>query len=373
VFDVEGFWKSIIIFVGIEVLVFFLINTLVLRKSRKKEKIQSILTNVFLGFGMLFIFYKIYSVIPEIINPPQFFAQNIVNNLLYVCVLSLATTGIVLIFKTSTTTNFAQGIVATVGAFTAAKVILHVTMNYTDMGHTPMVLLAMLAGAIVSFLIGICIDVFIIRNSKFPSSVGKQMITMGLVLVLTGIIPIIFGTISMSIPRLILGDNIQFTLFGLNLTIPPTSLFAMIITIVLLGTLFAMLRFTKWGLGVRATASNEVVASMMGVNTKIITAMSWGIAGLLGAVAAVFWAPNTATVEVSLMIPTQVNGFMAAILGGFGSFVGPLFASVLIPVITGLLTMVIIGWENAVVYLIILVVVLVKPLGLFGKQVAKKV
>ena len=101
--------------------------------------------------------------------------------------------------------------------------------------------------------------------------------------------------------------------------------------------------------------------------------MSWAIAGLLGAVAAVIWAPNTATIDAGLMIPTQVNAFMASILGGFGSFIGPLFASVLIPVITGLLTMVIIGWENAVVYLIILVVVLVKPLGLFGKQVAKKV
>lgn len=372
-FDTTGFWKSIIIFVLILVLLFTLISFTILKKSKNKAKFQNIMINVFLAMGIAFLFYKIYHLIPEILNPEKFFVQNIINSLVKVCVLSLATTGIVLIFKTSNTTNFAQGTIATFGAFMSAKIIIYLSSTFTTLTNTPTVLLAMLGGAITAFALGIAIDVFIIRKSKLPTPVGKQMITMGLVLAFTGAMPLIFGNIPMSIPRISEEANIPFTLFGLELNITSNALFAIIITVVLLVVLFSLLRFTKWGLGVRATASNETVASMMGVNTRVITAMSWAIAGLLGAVAAVILAPTYSTLEVTLMISTQVNGFMAAILGSFSSFMGPLVASVLIPIITGLLTFVVSSWQNAVMYLIILVIVLVKPLGLFGKQVAKKV
>jgi len=241
------------------------------------------------------------------------------------------------------------------------------------MSVTTMVFLAMIGGAITAFLFGIFVDSVIIRNSKDKSPIGKQMITMGLVLVLAGAMPLIFGKILLPIPKMSYEPNIAFTLFGINLFITVHAYYALIITVVLLVVLFSMLRFTKWGLGVRATASNELVAGMMGVNTKVITSLSWAIAGLLGAVAAVMLTPNATNVTVALMTPTQVNAFMAAILGSFSSFLGPLVATVLIPVLTGLLSLIVPLWQNAVVYLIILAIVLVKPMGLFGKKVAKKV
>jgi len=372
-FQTEGFWKSIILFLLALIVIYFILNVTVFKKLQNKTKAKSILLNISVVLGLLFLFFKLYTLIPDVINPPELYAQNIVNRTLYICVLALATTAIVLVFKTSNTANFAQGSIAEFGAFVAAKLIIYFVATYTNMGNTVMVLLAVLGGALVAFLISVCVDVFIIRNSKMPSVVGKQMITMGLVLVFAGSIPLIFGSIPMSIPKMLYGDNINFNLFGLDLYITQNALLALILTVVVLGTLFAALKLTKWGLGVRATASSETVASMMGVNTKVITALSWGIAGLIGGMAAVFWAPNTSSVGVGLMTSTQVNGFMAAILGGFGSFIGPLVASFIIPVLTGLLSFVVLGWENAVVYGIILVIVLFKPLGLFGKQVAKKV
>ena len=371
-FDTTNFWRDMILCILILVVIYGLAKIFVFKRLKNKERASDILINIFLAIGVIFLFYRIYTVIPEMINPAKFFTQNIINNLLYVCVLSLATTGIVLIFKTSTTTNFAQGMIATAGAFAGARVILYLGAKFLELENTPLVLLGMVGGAISAFVIGVLIDVIIIRNSKLPTPVGKQMITMGLVLIFTGVLPLIFK-LDLSVPRLSYGDNIMFTLFGLDLYITAFALYALVISIGLLIILFSALRFTKWGLGVRATASNEVVASMMGVNTKIITAMSWGIAGLLGGVAAMILAPTYSTIEVSLMISTQVNGFMAAILGSFGSFAGPLVASSIIPTLTGLMTFIVPGWENAVVYAIILVIVLVKPLGLFGKQVAKKV
>lgn len=385
-FNTEGFWRYVILFVLALAVVFFLLNVFVLRKLNNIKKWQNIAINLLLFIGIVYFFIRIYKTIPDMFNPSVFFTQQILNSIVNVCVLALATTGIVLIFKTSTTTNFAQGMMATFGAFTAAKVMVYLTTTYTSLSTTWVVLLALVSSALTAFLLGIIIDVFIIRKSKMPTPVGKQMITMGLVLVLTGIIPIVFGTIPLTIQKLSYADNIKIliddstpflqTLFNVSaarLTITRHALYSLIITIGLLIVLFSLLRFTKWGLGVRATASNETVASMMGVNTRVITAMSWAIAGLLGGVAAFILAPSSGTLQPTMMISTQVNGFLAAILGSFSSFAGPLLSTVLIPVLTTLLVLVVPLWQNAVVYVIVLVIVLVKPSGLFGKQIAKKV
>ena len=371
--NTEGFWRKVIIFVGILVVVYFLLNQFLFKKLKNKEKIANIVMNVFLGLGLLYIFYRIHQIFPEQINPTGFMMQSVINSIVNVCVLALETTGIVLIFKTSTTTNFSQGMIATFGAFMAAKIIQYLTLTYTEMGNTLVVLLSMLGGAITAFVLGVLIDVLIIRQSKVQSPVGKQMITMGLVLVFSGGMPLLFGTLPLPIPRISYEPNIPFTMFGSNLTITSHALYSLIITIVLLVALFSALRFTKWGLGVRATASNEIVASMMGVNTRVITAMSWGIAGMLGGVAAVIMTPSITNVGVAMMTTVQINGFMAAILGSFSSFAGPLLATVLIPILNGLMNFVVPLWQNAVVYVLILVVVLVKPMGLFGKKIAKKV
>jgi branched-chain amino acid transport system permease protein len=231
----------------------------------------------------------------------------------------------------------------------------------------------MAGGAIVAFVLGMFIDVVIIRNSKDKTPVGKQMITMGLVLILSGAMPVIFGKVALPIQKMSYDPNIEFNFLGSPISITVHAYYAFLITVGLIAILFAALRFTKWGLGVRATASNEVVAGMMGVNTRIITAMSWAIAGLLGAVAAVVLTPNITNVSVAMMTPTQVNAFMAAILGSFSSFAGPLVASAIIPILTSLFSLVVPLWQNAIVYLVILAIVLVKPIGLFGKKVAKKV
>jgi branched-chain amino acid transport system permease protein len=374
-FDTTGFWKDIFIFILVLVVVYTLLKIFVLKYFKNKDRAKSIGLNIALVIGIFYLFFRIFKVIDD--NFPDFSTMfmmtNIVNQALQVSVLALATTGIVLIFKTSATTNFAQGMIATFGAFVAAKLIQYFTLNYTDLTVTNMVFLAMIGGAITAFLFGIFVDAVIIRNSKDKTPIGKQMITMGLVLVLAGAMPLIFGKILLPIPKMSYEPNIAFKLFGIDLFITVHAYYALIITVVLLVVLFSMLRFTKWGLGVRATASNELVAGMMGVNTKIITSMSWAIAGLLGAVAAVMLTPNATNVTVALMTPTQVNAFMAAILGSFSSFLGPLVATVLIPVLTGLLSLIVPLWQNAVVYLFILAIVLVKPMGLFGKKIAKKV
>ena len=357
------FWILFIILIISLFVAFLLIDLFVLKKKNNRSDIRNRLLNYLLAGG-----FVLFLLIVLLTMPTRLFFQTFLDSVNLICVLALATTGIVLIFRTSITTNFAQGTMATFGAYVAAKLML----SLTKLNPTQTLFAGLLIGAFVAFLLGLFIDVVIIRSAKFVSPVGKQMITMGLVLAISGIIPFIFGAIPYEIPRFSY-DIISFSFIGYDLTIPAHFIYTFVITVSLLTVLFAALKLTKWGLGVRATASNEVVAKMMGVNTKVITAASWAIAGSLGGVAAVLLAPFGGQVTGGLMLGVQVNGFMAAILGGFSSFFGPIIGAIIIPLFSNMFAYYNSSWQNVIVYCIILLIVLIKPLGLFGKRIAKKV
>ncbi|MFA6792167.1 MAG: branched-chain amino acid ABC transporter permease [Candidatus Izemoplasmatales bacterium] len=345
---------------------YFVMDLLVFRKHPKRLDYRGRLLNVLIAagiFAILAISVKVFTWALLF----QIFLMNIVD----LCILLLATTGVILIFKTSVTTNFAQGMMATFGAFFAATIVMKLTAS-SSANPTLNLFIGLISGILVSFLLGLFIDVAIIRRGRYVTSVGKQMITMGLVMVIMGVIPVIFGTNPVVLPAFSI-DVKTFSIGSGMYVIPVQSLYAIGITAGVLILLFSMLRFTKWGLGVRATASSEMVAGMMGVNTHVITAMSWAIAGGLGAIAAFFYAASGTQVQVASMVPVQVNAFMAAVLGSFSSFGGPLVGAFLINIFSSLAPFYNGTWQTVIVYGLILLLVLAKPLGLFGKKTAKKV
>lgn len=294
--------------------------------------------------------------------------------------LALVTMGIVLIFRTSFTTNFAQGMISTSAAYiTTVFYNRFLMLNYPESNVFFGILISYFLGIGVGFLIGVFIDVVIIRNSKYSNSLTKQMITMGVVLFLLGLLPTIFFKADLnmpSIPKFFTGI-IRIPLGDGNIVIQKNNLFSITLATVIIVSVFIALKYTKWGLGVRATASNEKVAGLMGVNTKRITAFSWGIAGALGSVGAILYAYNQ-SVSSFYMTEMQVNGFLASILGGFSTFYGPIIGAIIIPILNISSYVLTDGTPLAVyykifVYVIILIIILIKPIGLFGKKIAKKV
>lgn len=286
------------------------------------------------------------------------------------CAGVLATFAITLIFKTSYTTNFAQGVISAVGAYVAVELALEKGLPLWA---------GLIVGVAIAFVVGMLIDVVIFRRGKNVNAIGKQIITMGLISLFVGVIPLIFKVANYeSVPiqpfipvskQLILGD----------VAIPYNTFIGLGITIVLMVLMFVLLQKSKWGLSVRATASNEIVAGMMGINTKVITAISWAIAGALGGVAAVIYI-GTATLSSPLvMTTTQINAFLAGILGGFVTFHGPVVGAIIIYLLDAIIGCICIHvpeltmWKSAVVYGIVMLLVLWKPQGLFGKKMVKKV
>ena len=288
------------------------------------------------------------------------------------CITALVTMAITLIFKTSYTTNFAQGVISAFGAYVVSTALSGAGLSLW---------VSLPIGMLASMLIAVCVDVLIFRNGRYVNALGKQIITMGLISLVVGAIPLIFGLSDPEFKSFVSGNIIIELSDGTSASVTKNALVCMALAVVVITTIFLLLRFSKWGLSVRATASNEYVAGMMGINTHVVTAISWGLAGALGALAATINASSGTVVSGYFMTNYQVYAFLAGILGGFGTFYGPVIAALMIPLANNLIQYFVnvigkpelTGWSMVIVYAIALVIIFFKPQGIFGKKIARKV
>lgn len=298
--------------------------------------------------------------------------QTLVSSLPMIGRYALVTIGIVLIFRTTATTNFAQGLIATFGTFT----VTWAALQWTGLS----LWLCLLLGMAAAFTLGMLVDVALIRRARHITPSGKQMITMGVMMILVNVTPMAFRDITIwNRPgKGFTTAILSFNLFGYPMNITEMGLMCFLLALGVLIAVFGALKFTKWGLGVRATAANEQVAQMLGVNTRVITAFSWALAGALATIGGFFTGAGTA-LNVTLMGNAQVFGFLACVLGGFSSFPAPILGAVIIPLIYNFVgNPNLMGpdagmWQNLITFVVVLLLILVFPNGLLGKKYVKKV
>jgi branched-chain amino acid transport system permease protein len=289
-------------------------------------------------------------------------------------IVALATLGIVLIFRTSKATNFAQGSIGTMNAYVAAYFMMEKGYGW---------FISVLIAVVTAFIMGILIDKLFIRPAKKTNIVGKQILTFGIIMILTGIMNFdkgILGDIFPSVPirpePLFSIDN-QIVLFGASVEVNTIFIFG--VTLALLLGVFWFIQKTKWGLATRVTASNEETAKLMGVPTKTVTMFSWAFAAVLGALAGVFLSSRVA-MDPLLLVGVQVSAFFAGVFGGFTTFHGPVIAAYLIGFVINLSSYFTTSvlkkdalYAEVAVYFIILIILYFKPYGLFGKKPTRKV
>jgi branched-chain amino acid transport system permease protein len=288
------------------------------------------------------------------------FLQLLLRSLETGSVYALAALGIIIVYRTSNITNFSQGVVSMFSTFVVTALFINTGMPLW---------LAILGGVASAITVGMLIDFVVIRHTKKVSPVAKQIITLGLIMVVLGITPLIFGVDPLTLPRLINAGDLK--ILGANISY--NGLFNISFGLVLMFILFYVLQNTKWGLAVRTTASNEYTARLMGVPTKTVTMFAWGIAGVLGVFSGVMVAPMT-SVSLNLMDQVQINALIACVLGGFQTFYGPIFAAYLIGISANLLSYYVSSvWGGQILYIVILAFLIFRPHGLFGKKIVKKV
>lgn len=275
---------------------------------------------------------------------------------------ALAALGIILVYKTSYTTNFAQATIAMFNTYLVAKLI-------NDYGFS--LWLALPVGIVSAIVIGMLIDVVIIRRAHKVGPIGKQIITLGLTSIFLGIAPLIFGVYNLNMPKFIMNGEFKIG----ESTLSYNGLLDIVIGLGVMLLMFFVIQKTKLGLAIRTTASNETTARLMGVPTKNITMFSWAVAGIFALLSGVMTAPYS-TVSLTFMNDIQITAFLAVVFGGFQTFYGAVIASYLISIMLNVYQVYMPAgtvWGKPVIYAILLLIMYFKPYGLFGKKTVKKV
>lgn len=288
------------------------------------------------------------------------FFQNVIAGLETGSLYALAALGLVLIFRTSDVINFAQGEMAMFSSFIAYQLWKPLGLPY------PVVF----AGAILfAVLFGFIVERVFIRPASKASLVSKMIITLGLIMIINGSAAALFGIDSYFFRKAITADNINAS----GVIIQPNALFIITITLLIMAVLFYLIRKTMIGIAIRATAQNETTATLMGIPVSRVYSYSWIIATVLGAIAGILIAPTT-NISTSMMAEVHLKSFIAAVLGGFGSFIGPVVGGFLIGILDNLVGMYIsLTWKTVIVYGLLIGTLVIKPTGLFGKVHRKKV
>jgi branched-chain amino acid transport system permease protein len=274
---------------------------------------------------------------------------------------------LVLIYKATEVINFAQGEMAMFTTYIAYALYTH-----PHLGHRLSYWPTFFVTLAIAFLFGIGLQRIVIRPLEHASILTVVMATIALLVILNGLAAWIWSPELKFFPSPF--PTSTWVIGGVHISKQDTGTFGVTLACVLVLWLF--FRFTKLGLAMRAGAVNPGAARLLGVRTSWLLALGWGFAAMLGAVSGMMSAP-TQFLSPSMMQAVLIFAFAGAILGGLespvGAVAGGLGLGVLLSMLGTYVHPVTSELRLPVALLILLVVLLVKPAGLFGRVVVRRV
>jgi branched-chain amino acid transport system permease protein len=272
---------------------------------------------------------------------------------------ALAALGFTLIYNASGVINFAQGEFIMLGGMGA---VLFVRMGLP-------LPLAILAAIAVAVLIGMLIEKLAIEPAGNAEVVTLIIITIGVSLTLRGLVQVGLGKGTFSLPAFS-GDH---PIDILGATLLPQSLWVFGVTAVVVVALAWFFGKTITGKAMLATAHNKLAAKLVGINTRYILLLSFGLSAGLGALGGILVAPmNYTSYDAGVML--GLKGFVAATLGGLGSGLGAIAGGLLLGIVEAMTA----GYfsssyKDATPFILILLILFFRPQGLFGKKPSDRV
>ena len=285
-----------------------------------------------------------------------------INGALVGLMYSLVALGIVLIYKASRYANLAQGAFAMTGGYLC--VVLAQTLGL------PMWLAVPLSAGML-FLLGMVVERLMLRRMIGQPIIMVIMLTLGLEILLRGLIP---GSMGSAVRKLDLGIPQQPMFVG-EMLINRAYLVGGLVALALIAA--AILFFnSRVGVRMRAVSDDQIASWSVGIRVERVIAVAWGLAGLAAAAAGILWG-SVQGVDWTLSL-LLLKGLAIAILGGLDSIGGVLVAGLIIGVAESLAagyldTLVGGGTRDVVASVIILLTVLVRPHGLFGREHIERV
>jgi branched-chain amino acid transport system permease protein len=267
--------------------------------------------------------------------------------------------GFSIIYNASQVINFAQGEFVMIGGMTTVSLL----------GVGLPLPLAIVVAVLVGVLVGLALEKLAIEPARNASVTTLIIITIGASITLRGLAQLIWDKNSHAVPSF--GSDTPLVIAGA--TILPQSLWVLGVSLVIVLALRRFFTRTLLGKAILATAENRTAAQLMGIDVNRILLLSFGLSAMLGAVAGILIAPLTLTAyDVGVM--TGLKGFAAAILGGLGNSMGAVVGGLILGIAealgAGYLSS---AYKDAIAFIVMLLVLVLMPRGLFGFRSTERV
>ncbi|KNZ31664.1 MAG: ABC transporter permease [Methylibium sp. NZG] len=287
--------------------------------------------------------------------------QIIISGVAQGCIYGLIALGFVLIYKATETVSFAQGELMMLGAFGGLACMTLLGFPFW---------LAVPSAVVAMAIVGVMIERVVIRPILGQPAFSIVMLTIGIGFVARGVITMIptIGTDTHTLP-VPYKDEI-WKVGTLVLNVEQMAVIA--VTAVLCGLLYVLFKYSKLGVAMQASSQNQLAAYYMGIPVKRLNGLVWGLAAGVAAIAGLLLAPIT-FVHANMGF-IGLKAFPAAVVGGFGSLPGAIVGGVVIGVVEALSGFFLPeGFKDIAAYVVVLIMLMVKPNGLFGEKLRKKV
>jgi branched-chain amino acid transport system permease protein len=275
---------------------------------------------------------------------------------------ALVALGVVLIYRSTRVLNFAHGDVATFATFVAFSLL---TRRYS---FAVAVVVSLLVGAAVGvvFYFGVLVK----AQRQGANLLGMVILTLGLALIIQGVVVYTWGAEPVSLPFPI-SDTKTYRVGGV--VVSQLALATIAAGVAGSLCLYLLVQRTRVGLAMRATSENVMAAQTLGIPTRLVLGVAWAMASALGVVAGIFLAPAL-LLDPFFMLDPFLKGFAAAVLGGLNSLPGAVVGALILGVAESLtgayLTL---QFKNTLAFVVIIVVLLLRPEGLLGREFKERV
>jgi branched-chain amino acid transport system permease protein len=287
--------------------------------------------------------------------------QLVISGVAQGCIYGLIALGFVLIYKATETVSFAQGELMMLGAFCALAAMAFMGFPFW---------LAVVSAIVAMAAFGVLLERIVIRPILGQPAFSIVMLTIGIGYVARGLITMIPGigteTHTLAVPY---KDQV-LNVGALVLNMEQMAVIAS--TAVLCLLLYGVFRYSKVGIAMQASSQNQLAAYYMGIPVKTLNGLVWGLSSAAAAIAGLLLAPIT-FVHANMGF-IGLKAFPAAVVGGFGSLPGAIVGGLVIGIVESLAGFYLPeGFKDTAAYIVVLVMLMVRPNGLFGEKLRKKV
>lgn len=289
--------------------------------------------------------------------------QQLINGLTLGSTYALTAVGYSLVFGILQLVNFAHGSVYMVGAFLTLIFFTALKLNF---------FVSFLLSIILTGVLGIVLDkvaLYPLRKRNAPK-VTALISTIGVSIFLQNLVMIVWGSETKNFPLVINLGAVE--IFGTKISVLQILIFS--ICLVIMAGLNIMIQKTKIGKAMRATEQNPEAAKLMGIDVNLVIMITFFIGSALASVAGTMVGMYYQTIDPYIGYMAGLKAFAAAVLGGIGVLPGAIVGGLLIGVIETLAAGYInAGYRDAIAFAVLVIMLIVKPAGLLGKQAVKKV